>query len=267
MLELLLGVSIRKIVLLESQKTLHHELDSKGIRMDIYGNDDKKNAYNVEMQASEFRQVPKRARYYQANIDLDLLEKGERYYTKLKKSYIIFICTSDFYKGGRHIYTFQNRCEEDNALTMGDGTTKIIFNTKGTADDVSAEVLEFLHYIENTTDEFAEHAKTTFIKELHQRVKYVKQDRKTEEMYMMLEERYWEKFERGREKGMRQGIEEGIEQGIEQGIEEERRLSLQNLIIACQSLGATKDYIIKQIMDLYHLPIEEATEKVNMVLQ
>ena len=32
----------------------------------------------------------------------------------------------DFYKKGRHIYTFTNRCKEDDSIEMGDGTTKIV---------------------------------------------------------------------------------------------------------------------------------------------
>ncbi len=44
--------------------------------------------------------------------DSEIISHGE-ICTKLKKSYIIFICTFDPFSGGRHIYTFQNRCLED----------------------------------------------------------------------------------------------------------------------------------------------------------
>ena len=40
-----------------------------------------------------------------------------------------------------------NRCSEDTALTLNDGTVKIILNTKGTLDDVSPEMKRLLDYI------------------------------------------------------------------------------------------------------------------------
>lgn len=74
-------------------------LASKGIRLDIYVKDENNTVYNVEMQRGKNRNLPKRLRYYQGNIDLDLISKVE-YYRKLSKSYIIFICTFDLFKAG-----------------------------------------------------------------------------------------------------------------------------------------------------------------------
>lgn len=47
--------------------------------------------------------LPKRMRYYQGMIDLNILEKGENY-KNLKKSFVIFICTFDLFGLGR-MYT------------------------------------------------------------------------------------------------------------------------------------------------------------------
>lgn len=40
------------------------------------------------------------------------------------RSYIIFICPFDAFGKGRHIYTFENICKEDNSVSMGDETLK-----------------------------------------------------------------------------------------------------------------------------------------------
>lgn len=45
----------------------------------------------------------------QGMIDLNILEKGDNY-KDLKRIFIIFVCTFDFFGEGRHIYTFENRC-------------------------------------------------------------------------------------------------------------------------------------------------------------
>ena len=48
--------------------------------------------------------LPKRMRYYQGMIDLNILEKGENY-KNLKKSFVIFICTFDLFGlGPKRIY-------------------------------------------------------------------------------------------------------------------------------------------------------------------
>ncbi len=49
---------------------------------------------------------------------------------------------------GRHIYTFENRCIQNPDLGLGDDTTKIILNTKGTMDDVTPEMKKLLDFID-----------------------------------------------------------------------------------------------------------------------
>ena len=62
-----------------------------------YVKDDKNVAYDVEMQTTYSSDLPKRIRFYQGMIDLNLIESGDEY-SNLKRSYIIFICLSDPFK-------------------------------------------------------------------------------------------------------------------------------------------------------------------------
>lgn len=96
-LEKLLNIEIVKIEMPENQKTIDILLEAKGIRLDVYVKDENNTVYNVEMQRGKHNNLPKRLRYYQGNIGLDLIQKGEDY-LKLTKSYIIFICTFDLFK-------------------------------------------------------------------------------------------------------------------------------------------------------------------------
>ena len=95
------------------------------------------------MQRGSHKNLPKRLRYYQGNIDLDSISKGEKY-ESLVKSYIIFICTFDLFKKGRHKYTFESICLEDNSIKLNDESQKKILNTKGVMNDLDEELLEFL---------------------------------------------------------------------------------------------------------------------------
>lgn len=87
LLEKLLNIEIKKITMPEDQKTINLLLESKGIRLDIYVKDENDTVYNVEMQRGSHKNLPKRLRYYQGNIDLDCISKGENY-NNLVKSYI-----------------------------------------------------------------------------------------------------------------------------------------------------------------------------------
>ncbi len=71
LLEKLLNIEIEKITMPEEQKTINLLLESKGIRLDIYVKDENNTVYNVEMQRGSHKNLPKRLRYYQGNIDLD----------------------------------------------------------------------------------------------------------------------------------------------------------------------------------------------------
>ena len=183
---------------LATQKTIDILLDGKGIRLDVYVNDEESTVYNVKMERGKQKKaiLPKRSRYYQGNIDLDIISVGEDY-RKLRKSFVIFICTFDPFGERRHIYTFENRCKESPSLSLGDETAKIFLNTKGNMHDMDAEMLEFLSYVENTTDDFATQTRSPLIREIHRKVTEVKQSKEMEVEYMTLLQRDRENLELG----------------------------------------------------------------------
>lgn len=120
LLEIILGVEIARIEYEEGERSMEARYDAKGIRLDVYIRDGAGTVYSVEMQAARTSHLPRRSRYYQSMIDLELLEKGAAY-VRLRRSFVIFICLSDVFQKGRHIYTFENRCVEDTGLALGGG--------------------------------------------------------------------------------------------------------------------------------------------------
>ncbi|MGL6175146.1 MAG: Rpn family recombination-promoting nuclease/putative transposase, partial [Cellulosilyticaceae bacterium] len=150
-LEKILNIQIKRIEMPIEQKVIDILLDSKAVRLDIYVSDENNTIYNVEMQKAKRKNLAKRSRYYQGSIDLDMISKGEEY-EKLQKSFVIFICSFDPFNKGRHLYTFENRCCEDHGLALGDETTKLFLNTRGKLNDVDEEMIEFLTYIDESTN-------------------------------------------------------------------------------------------------------------------
>ena len=238
-LETILGIKISHIEYPKSQEVIDLSSDAKSVRLDIYVEDGKGTVYNIEMQTTGMKWIPKRMRYYQGMIDLNILEKGSSY-KSLKKSFVIFVCTFDLFGKGLHMYTFENRCVQDLELPLGDGTIKIILNTKGIKDDVSQEMKRLLNFIDGQEPE------DDFTRELAEAVQSVRDNEKWRLDYMTLQMSYQEKFE--------QGVEQGIEQGIEQGASQEKKKSAIRMIeagkLSVEEIAIYSGLSLEQVLEL-----------------
>ena len=63
LLELILKIKIKKVVLADKEKTLDVTPDGKSIRLDVYVEDAAGTVYDIEMQVTSKRNLPKRSRY------------------------------------------------------------------------------------------------------------------------------------------------------------------------------------------------------------
>ena len=245
LLQTLLGITIEAVTYPEKQKPIAITSEGRSVRLDVYVQDDNATVYDAEMQQGtrrdeRSRELPKRSRYYQGMIDLNLLERGVPY-QDLQKCYIIFICTFDPFGKGRHRYTFQNQCEEDPDLRLSDQSVKIFFNTKGTADDVSDEVRKLLAYLDTKT------ISSDLTKRLDQEVEKARHNEMWRREYMKTILHDMEV----REEGKREGREEGREE------------TLKVMVQTCRSLGATKELLISKVCKEFSYTLEQAQECVD----
>lgn len=194
---------MKKLNIWNPKKTIDLSVRGKSVRLDVYVEDEKHTVFNLEMQATSRKNLPKRMRYYQGMIDLNILKKGGDY-KELKPSYVIFICTFDPFGEGRHIYSFENRCIQDTQLTLGDDTVKIILNTKGTRDDIRPELKRLLDYIDGKG------VSDNLTRDLEEAVRNVRQDEEGRLAYMTLQQEYRERYQEGKEEGIGIGRQEGI---------------------------------------------------------
>ena len=209
-LEIVLDVKIKEISYPEDEKTITIASEAKSVRLDVYVDDNQGTIYNIEMQASVKYNLPKRSRYYQAMIDLQLLDKGADY-NELNKSYIIFICTFDLFGQGRHIYRFKNCCLECPDLVLENDATKIFINTKGIQDDISDEFKEMIKVFNG------EDGQSEYDRKLMHNVDEIRLNKKWRREYMQLWEIEKERYQEGREAGLAEGRTEGRTEGIELG--------------------------------------------------
>lgn len=200
LLEKILRIEIRDIRYLEEEKTVKTAYESKGIRLDVYVEDDRNTVYNVELQVRKPEKdgLYKRTRYYQSMIDGDLLMAGARYDT-LKDTIIIFICPFEVLDGNRHMYTFRNICVEDRETVMPDGVTKILLSTKGTLDDVTPDMKAFLEYVDGRT------VNDDFVQEIDREIEELKKQESERVAYMTYAMKIQEERDEARAEGKAEG--------------------------------------------------------------
>ena len=250
-------LSISHIEMVETQKSIKEDRDARGVRLDVYTKDQENRVYNIEMQMLDTKEIPRRSRYYQAMIDLQLLDKGINY-RYLNDSYIIFICPFDLFQQGRYQYTFDGRCKEDHDIRIGDGAVRIFLNAKGTQNDVSSSLRVFLDYVAGKLCE------DPFVLELEEAVSEARRNREWRHEYMTLMLRDQENIEKGREIGLEEGKEIGKEIGRVQGKEEEREEGIRLMISALKEFEIPWPEICAKVMEKYQLSEEEQKQYLSM---
>ena len=144
-LEMVLGFSIAQVVVSKEKSILYHP-EYKGVRLDIYAEDENRTHYNVEMQVKKKTALGKRSRYYHSQMVMEALASGEDYET-LPDTFVIFVC--DFDPFGEHLYcyTFGNECRENKNAKLDDGSYTIFLSTKGeNEEEVPVELVRFLKF-------------------------------------------------------------------------------------------------------------------------
>lgn len=219
-LQCILEFPIKKVVV-HKEHSLVVSPEHRGIRMDVHADDEDGTVFAIEMQTTDKGDLPQRSRYYAAQLDLLDLEPGDSY-KKLRKSYIIFICTFDPFNQELYRYTFEERSLERD-MSLGDGTCKIFLNTRGkNRTEVSAGLLHFLRFVENSElcAQGGAAQEDALIINLHKRISEIKRNRRMEERYMSFEERLEDERLEARTEGRAEGRAEGLQRG------EERTLAL-----------------------------------------
>ena len=199
LLEIILQKKIRDIRYTELQKTIDLQYDAKSIRLDVYVEDDLDSVYNIEIQTTDEKNLPKRSRFYQGMIYLNILNKGESY-NKLKKSFVIFICNYDPFGKGRCFYRFENICVDDPSLKLDDDSVKIMINPYGNDIDQYGEgFTALMDFLKNGQ------ISDTYTESLKEEITEVKVSEEWRRRYMKLLIRDQENIELGKEVGKELG--------------------------------------------------------------
>ncbi len=217
-------LNIQEVVDVQTQKTMKHYYQNKGVRLDAYVSDNEEKHYDIEMQVASNTNIRKRSRYYGSMMDANELLSGVDY-GALNDSYVIFICTFDLFKKGQYIYKFKNYCVQAPDLCLDDGSTKIFLNTKGYVGEINDNLKKFLEYVDGKDpgdDDL-----------LNRFDKAVKEARKSETWrgeYMTYKEIERRGYLQGKNEGKAEGKEEGLREAKNQDVDEIKNALKEGLI-------------------------------------
>lgn len=166
LLELLLHIEIDHLEIPQAERALKESIDSKSVRFDVYTKGDNK-IFDIEIQTTNKKNLPKRSRYYQSIIDMSNLNAGTDY-DELKDTYIIFICMNDIFNKGLPVYSFENTCLEDKETKLNDRAFKVFFNASGYAKLSSDEEKSFFKFFQG------KEAESDFTKKLENKIAIAK---------------------------------------------------------------------------------------------
>lgn len=199
--------------------------------MDVYAKDEYQSHYNVEMQVKRKVALGKRSRYYQSQMDMELLLSGEDY-SELPDTYVIFICDFDPFEEEKYRYTFKMNCKESGQTNLEDGRTIVFLNTHGKNEsEVPKELITFLKYVKADLAGSEETFDDPYVEQLQNFIRKIKGSREMEERFMIFEEM----------------LKEERAEGFAKGREEGRSTLKETLLLFLQSFGDIPDEVLEQI--------------------
>ena len=234
----MLGIPIDRVEHVERQRVIDAGPGAKSVRLDVYVRDGNGAVFDVEMQVTGDPGLPRRARYYHAQMATEQLERGASY-RDLPRAFSIFFCLFDPFGRGRRVYSFESRCEQELSLSLGDGAKTVFLAATSPRDGSQPEALNsLLDYVAGGA------ASGELPERVDERVRDVIGSSEWRREYMLLEWRDQDNVEKGRREGIAIGLEQGRAEGLAEGRAKgaaEGAESLGRLINALLAQGRTDD--------------------------
>lgn len=186
---------IQRVQLINTQKDIRDQYEQRGVRLDVFVEDEIGRVYDVEMQVTRQKDLGERIRYYQSKIDMDSLMSGMAY-GDIKHSFVIFLCPFDPFDKQLRRYTLQLRCDEDLSLKLNTGAKVLLLNSVGKLGRVTPELSSFFALMNGLTIQ-----DNSFGKQILKDIAAVKRDPAKESDFMDLA---W-KMRDARQEGMEEG--------------------------------------------------------------
>ena len=225
------GLKVGKLII-EPQKTINGiDMDRHGIRMDVSVREKDEKDDNViqlfDVEPNNIKKVhlPKRSRFYQALIDVKVLETGVEY-DKMPDMWSIWILPYDPFGKDYMVYSVKNVVEDFPEIDYNDGVRKLFLYTDGKngGNDALKKLLKYIRYSkeENAVDEE--------LKKLHSNIERLKDNKEIGVKYMQMQE------------VIKYTVEEAVEETTERVTKEVTEKTEQRMAKLTEILLAEKRY-------------------------
>ena len=240
-----IGRKVSKIRLAESEKELKSSDDLRGVRFDVWFEDNENRMYDLELQVYDEKNLTKRMAFYQGKMIVEETKSGAGF-EDIKEVFVIFICTGkDPFGRRRTVYQFETKEVNDDSIIVEDERHAYVLNFTEEREKSDNEELEEIaeYFIHHTVKE------NGISEELDELVKSFNEDREWRNNIMTFGEELIIAEKRGRKEGIDIGVRQGREEGIGIGTEEGKRHIALNML----EMGLDID----MIADATELSVEE----------
>ena len=222
-------------------------IENRSVVLDVLAEDTDGRMVNIEMQVSEDEDHQRRARYYQASMDMSFLEKGCPY-EELPELYLIFITEKDFLNQKTGI-CYIDRVVRSRGTVTDNGVHEVYANlTYGCEDE---KIDELLRYMKRSDCDY----QTEVFPNVVRKVRYLKEQKEGVEIMCKILE---EEREQGIRIGVKRGIEQGIKEGMAQGIERGMEKGIRAFICDNREENIPRERVQEKLQKRFELSEEEA---------
>ncbi|WP_195839277.1 Rpn family recombination-promoting nuclease/putative transposase [Parafannyhessea umbonata] len=217
LVEVLLGIKVRDLRMVERQELIDFGPASRAGIVDLLVRDVDGNVYDVEMQNGADPDIARRARRYLSLVDASVLDRGQRF-GDAGNVIVLFICAHDPFGRGWKRYDYPRLCEQDGE-PLGDGTSIVFVNAEGTRGDFGDGFDAFMSYLRDDNV-----IGSDFVRSVDDAVCGFRDDPGWRRFRMLWSEKYRNEFadafDEGEAKGKAEGRAEGKVEGRAEGKEE-----------------------------------------------
>ena len=246
-LEKMVGKKITELSTITTNHELFEFADCHKIVCDIYAKDDEGRIYIIENQNYPIGNFINRLEYYALVTGASSFNRVEfpnknNTYQSLPEIYCIWICDKNPLKEEYGVMNGTKVILEPN-ISMYHHQRQIILSRDCLDDIKDKDIQDFLRLVGETTKEIALHSSWDVVHLIYKRFTWVKQNRESEEQYMLSsdDQIYYKSL--GEAEGILKGIEQGIERGINEGKLRNKRETISNL----KSMGMNVDFISEAV--------------------
>ena len=224
----------------ENQHEINHLGKQRRSRFDVVVHDDQGRYYDIEMQVADEKDLGKRMRYYQSQIDKETLRTLEDF-RQLRTSYVIFLCAFDPFGVGLRRYEFGHFERDHRDIELKTASSEIIINATGTNGEITPNLQAIIDVMNQRRDNNSGLAKR-LVKEIDGYNADPERKRQIMELAMKLKD------------AEMVGEEKGIQKGVQKGVSE----TITELIKTAKRSGADRDTIFNFAKGAAHGKLSDA---------